>query len=695
MRQISKSLILLVIWLAGVSSLSAQTYTTLSTLAHISDYGCEGDSALAVSSLVKGWNPSVILTSGDNHYGGARDFPACPTNTMDDDVGRYYADYIYPYNTYTDYQGTTLGAQNVNSNYRNSSAPPYNRFYPVPGNHDYDGEIIIWESYFKQKEVNQHPAISMKNSSNSSRYYDFTYNIGQGDSIHFFALNTVEPKYVDGCPGAYPHCDSVNYDLLAQQHQWLLHEASNSTALFKIVYLHTSPHSSDPGARGTALTLSKWNWAEMGIDAVIAGDDHYYERNWKDGVLYLVNGLGGFPDAKLLKPSLLVSGNAVHYDEAKGAIKLDVIQWNESNKKDLKFSFYNTKNGGTVIDSIFLRPQVSAELEILSSGNSVATFAGLFSNDFSDEAIGYVNRDYGHSGSPNASLRFTGQGHITFPNAQSVINELFDPSGAGYTVSFWYHTSSVAASQHDVPIIKWYQSGAQTDLASINQRGSKMVLGRYIDYSHPARGWQMSLWNPEVFEQGWQKVVYAVKEDIVRIKVYREGEGSAQWGEFGYGGNTELLYMGGQDLSMCNEFGFGYAHRMDLIWKVEGFKVYDRALSYKQMDKLRLEEIAEENAQARIADKEEEIGSMGQTTPSGLYPNPGYDFVTVQLLAAQSGEVRMEVVNLSGATLYTQTYLLEKGANAITCDMQSLARGFYMVRFSGPDTQETFKFLKQ
>jgi tartrate-resistant acid phosphatase type 5 len=59
--------------------------------AAIGDYGLAGNNELAVANLVKSWNPDFIVTLGDNNY------PLGADSTIDQNIGQYYHDYIYPY----------------------------------------------------------------------------------------------------------------------------------------------------------------------------------------------------------------------------------------------------------------------------------------------------------------------------------------------------------------------------------------------------------------------------------------------------------------------------------------------------------------------------------------------------------------------------------------------------------------------
>ncbi|MCC7541608.1 MAG: metallophosphoesterase, partial [Deltaproteobacteria bacterium] len=96
---------------------------------------------------------------------------------------------------------------------------------------------------------------------------------------HLFLLDSIVDCHQDG--GAK----------LERQRQWLERTATASDAPFKVVLLHHPPHSS--GARHGSAEHVQWPFADWGIDLIVSGDDHVYERLEVGGVVYLVNGLGG------------------------------------------------------------------------------------------------------------------------------------------------------------------------------------------------------------------------------------------------------------------------------------------------------------------------------------------------------------------------------------------------------------------
>ena len=84
----------------------------MTRFAVIGDFGLAGQPEADVASLVKSWEPELIITTGDNNY------PDGEAETIDDNIGQYYQAFIYPYH----------GAYGPGAE--------VNRFFPTLGNHD-------------------------------------------------------------------------------------------------------------------------------------------------------------------------------------------------------------------------------------------------------------------------------------------------------------------------------------------------------------------------------------------------------------------------------------------------------------------------------------------------------------------------------------------------------------------------------
>jgi hypothetical protein len=233
----------------------------------IGDYGSSGRNEADVSELVKGWDPDFIVTVGDNNY------PAGAASTIDENVGQYFHEFIYPYTgTYG------IGADT-------------NRFFPALGNHDWDTS-------------NAQPYLDYFTLPGNERYYDFV----QGP-VHFFVVDS-DPREPDGITST------------SIQAQWLQDALAAPTSPWNLVYMHHSPYSS--GKHGSNPEL-QWPYAEWGADAVFSGHDHVFERIIRDGIPYFVNGLGGGSKYGF---EALISGSQIRYNDDYGAM---LVEANESN----------------------------------------------------------------------------------------------------------------------------------------------------------------------------------------------------------------------------------------------------------------------------------------------------------------------------------------------------------------------------
>lgn len=207
----------------------------------IGDFGGNNNGSREVAESLLTKKPDFIITVGDNNY------PRGCQATIDDNIGKYYSNYIGNYHgSYGD------GAKE-------------NKFFPTLGNHDWDASKYC-------PGENSLPYSSYFTLPGNGRYYDFVKN-----DIHFFALDSDSRE---------PDSNTMK----GKQYQWLKEKVQNSKAKFKIAYFHHAPYSSSFHGDNKKL---QWNFAELGIDIVLAGHDHIYERIERNGILYFVNGIGG------------------------------------------------------------------------------------------------------------------------------------------------------------------------------------------------------------------------------------------------------------------------------------------------------------------------------------------------------------------------------------------------------------------
>jgi tartrate-resistant acid phosphatase type 5 len=254
----------------------------------IGDYGqADNDGAFKVAELIDSWKVDFIVTTGDNNY------PNGAAETIDDNIGQFYHRYI------GDYRG----------NYNRGSET--NRFFPSLGNHDWTlGNIDPYLDYFTLP--------------GNERYYDFVEG-----PVHFFILDS---------DGNEP--DGVG--LSSDQAVWLHTALDVSTEPWQLVFMHHPPYSS--GFHGSSDWM-QWPFAEWGVDAVLSGHDHLYERLNVDGLTYFTNGLGGH--GAIYDFVNILPQSKFRYNQEHGAMRVQATSsW-------ILFEFININ--GEVIDSFTLQ----------------------------------------------------------------------------------------------------------------------------------------------------------------------------------------------------------------------------------------------------------------------------------------------------------------------------------------------------
>jgi hypothetical protein len=300
------ALLSLISWTGSAAQRSAgdQAVGTTIRFAAIGDFGKAGPNEERVANLVKSWQPEFILTTGDNNYerGAAV--------TMDENIGQYYHDYIYPYK----------GA------YGNGS-PRENRFFPVLGNHDWGARGS--------------GAITCTGMDCSGPYFDYfdlpgnerIYDFVRGP-VHFFMLSSD------------PH-EPAGRRETSSQALWLREEMSASISPWQLVFLHHPPYSSSDEHGSTEIM--QWPYKAWGADAVVAGHDHNYERLVVDGLVYFVNGAGGKGIRSAMTP---ISASQSIYTLTFGAMLI------EASVISLAFQYIDVDH--TLVDSYTLTRTVPA-----------------------------------------------------------------------------------------------------------------------------------------------------------------------------------------------------------------------------------------------------------------------------------------------------------------------------------------------
>jgi len=259
-------------WVLAVPSLGQTPTATpgVVVIGNLGDFGDNNQPELDVSNLIKSWNPDLITTNGDNNY----DFGQL--STIDDNIGKYYHDYI----------GSYLGSYGPGAS--------FNRFFLVLGNHDWDSGAspLGCQPYLDWFTLPSGPG--------NERYYEFGWG-----PVRFFMLDS-DPREPDGIA------------VSSVQAAWLQTRLAAATECWKIVQLHHAPYSSC-NSHGSHPTL-QWPYEAWGASAVIAGHDHVYERLQVGGIPFFVNGTGGRPLNGFIPTP--VAGSQVRYSSDYGAMRI-------------------------------------------------------------------------------------------------------------------------------------------------------------------------------------------------------------------------------------------------------------------------------------------------------------------------------------------------------------------------------------
>lgn len=268
----------------------------------IGDFGSEttggGANEAKVSTMVKSWKPEFVITTGDNNY------PNGEADTLDQNVGKQYRDFIYGYK----------------GKFFPTDKPDVNRFFPALGNHDWDCAGCV-------KKGNPKPYTDFFDLPGNERYYSFSWG-----NAEFFVIDS-DPRAPDMAGGKN-----------SKQAKWLEKELKASDSLFRIVYFHHPPYSS--GKHGPSPHM-QWPFAKWGASVVLSGHDHTYERLVIDGIPFVVIGTSG----KELYPfNSKHEGSMLRDNSGHGAILV------EDETKALVFRYF--LSDGKFIDSFRIKARL-------------------------------------------------------------------------------------------------------------------------------------------------------------------------------------------------------------------------------------------------------------------------------------------------------------------------------------------------
>ena len=221
----------------------------------VGDYGQDGTPEADVAQLITGLGAKIVITTGDNTYSA----------DLANNILKHYTAFIDK----TDATKT--------------------KFWPCWGNHDWD-------------QNNLQDLLDYFTLLGNERYYALVYG-----PIHFFFLDS-DPREPD-----LEYVDATTTRQNSIMGKWLQAMAAISTADWKVVVFHHAPKSSD-SLHGSSLWMD-WDFASMGIDLVLSGHGHNYERVLSGSLNYIVNGIGG---ASLRGFGAPVAGSQVRFSSDYG-----------------------------------------------------------------------------------------------------------------------------------------------------------------------------------------------------------------------------------------------------------------------------------------------------------------------------------------------------------------------------------------
>jgi len=210
------------------------------TFVAIGDYGRSGNEPVRDQLLLDSFQ--FIVTTGDNAYNNGR------YNEFDTRVFQVYGDIFSQVGLYP-----TLG----DHDYGSDEGAPYLDLFDLPDQ--------AWRAADKE------------------RYYSFDYG-----NAHFVALDSIGPLGED------------DQDASDDMFDWLRDDLSQTNQVWKIVFFQAPAYT---GFSQTSQVRQKLTpiFEEYGVDLVLTGHSHLYERSWpmlddeiviEGGIIYLITGAG-------------------------------------------------------------------------------------------------------------------------------------------------------------------------------------------------------------------------------------------------------------------------------------------------------------------------------------------------------------------------------------------------------------------
>jgi acid phosphatase type 7 len=212
------------------------------------DSGWDSRSQRQIAALMQAEQPNLVLVTGDLGY---------PVGT-----------YAYYETNYFDYYAGLL-----------KSVP----FFPCPGNHDYQGDVL--QSYLAMNVL----PIEGVPESDRGRYYSFDWG-----NAHFVSLDSMACLF-----------EAVEGEGLMLD--WLERDLGGTRKFWRVVFFHHPPWAAGPNENDTMCILAREHIVPIleryGVQLVFSGHEHSYQRTEPilggqvvrqgQGIVYITTGGGG------------------------------------------------------------------------------------------------------------------------------------------------------------------------------------------------------------------------------------------------------------------------------------------------------------------------------------------------------------------------------------------------------------------
>ena len=279
----------------GSRTLSCPTYCTL-TFAAVANSGSTASSAQKVASMVRAWNPDVLIHAGD---------------AVSSDGGGLGA------NPYTEQLGLLYGwaAGGYNGASGGVAGPAENELFPCPGERDYSaGPLLKYQAFFGLPARNGYYTVKR-----GPVQFFFVDSWGYGP-----ASTGPGGSAINGTGAAVSIGNANLSSSTGPQAVWLQAALAASDCPWRVVVWHHPPRTSDASLT-PGYAVMDWPLGTWGADVLLTGHSTAYERiERSDGVTQISVGSAGYGTVATFGAS--VTGSAARFSGGYGAVKVAATQ---------------------------------------------------------------------------------------------------------------------------------------------------------------------------------------------------------------------------------------------------------------------------------------------------------------------------------------------------------------------------------